>query len=163
MSNIYLYICVHLKFSNFLFLFIFMFAESCKHSLFFNKLFTFIRDPSYKYNAVFKVGEEEHKHNFFLVKLSVLREFNNSVPSDTKVSLEILLPEETGKSLLPQVKLDKKKVKKINMKYKVITFLYILFCFSCQFLLINLLSEMAFIHDLSSCEKKSGLCHWGLP
>lgn len=59
----------------------------------------------------------------------------------------------TGTSLFPQVKLDRKKVKKINMKNKVITFLYILFCLSNQFLLINLLSEMVFIHDMNPCKK----------
>jgi len=43
----------------------------------------------------------EYKYSFFLVKVTVLREFNNSMPSNMKVSFEILLPEETGKSLWP--------------------------------------------------------------
>lgn len=43
---------------------------------------------------------------------------------------------------------QEEKRRKINVKKKVITFLYILLCFSCQFLLINLLREVVFI-----CEK----------
>lgn len=49
---------------------------------------------------------------------------------------------------------QEEKRRKINVKKKIITFLYILLCFSCQFLLINLLREVVFI-----CEKKSILYH----
>lgn len=58
----------------------------------------------------------EYKYNLFLVKITALREFNNSMSSNMKVSFEILLPEETGKITMAVSEIRQEETKKNNTK-----------------------------------------------